>query len=91
MTAQEKAKELVDKVTATIWDSGNTVSKPMINAVAILAVDELLKIFDGLHKPEYTMFDIYEPKQYTIEDADEINGYMLQEYWEEVKYNIASL
>lgn len=43
MTAAEKARELIDKFTKTIWESGNTVSKPMIKQCALIAVDEIMK------------------------------------------------
>jgi len=39
MTPKKKAKKLVKKYTKTIWDSGNTVSKPMIKHCALIAVE----------------------------------------------------
>ena len=40
----EKAKELVDKYTQMIFESGNTVSKPMCKQCALICVDEILSI-----------------------------------------------
>lgn len=45
--------------------------------------ETIIKILDGLHKPEYTCFDIYEPKQFTISE-EVTDGYMLKQYFEEV-------
>lgn len=43
MTPREKAIQLVGKYTETIFDSGNTVSKPMVKQCALIAVDEILE------------------------------------------------
>lgn len=44
-----KAKELVDKITKTIWETGNTVSKPMIKEVALLTCDKILNEYNFTH------------------------------------------
>lgn len=43
MTPKEKAMRLVRLITETIFDSGNTVSKPMVKDVATLCVDEIIE------------------------------------------------
>ena len=48
-------------------------------------------MFTGLHKPEYVTFDIYEPKQYHMEEDTDYNGYAMSEYWEQVKVEINEL
>jgi len=40
MTPKEKAQDLVNKITDTIFESGNTVTKPMVKEIARLFVDE---------------------------------------------------
>lgn len=42
MTAGKKAFELVQKITDTIFDSGNTVNKPVVKLLAIILCDEIL-------------------------------------------------
>ncbi len=39
MTPKEKAEQLVDKFTQTIFESGNTVSKPMVKQCALVSID----------------------------------------------------
>jgi hypothetical protein len=94
MTPKEKATELVTKIAPFIdpYDVDQRINHDLLQSrakqCAVFAVDEILKIFDGLHKPEYSGFDIYEPKQYTINEPvnnDCIDGYELQEYFREVK------
>jgi len=43
MTSQEKAKELVDKYTQVIWDSGSVVTKPLCKECALIAVNEIIE------------------------------------------------
>ena len=42
MTPKEKASELVQKITDTIFDSGNTVSKPMVKDVALICAEQVI-------------------------------------------------
>lgn len=42
MTAKEKALDIVDKITTQIFDSGCTVSKPMVKQIALLCVNEVI-------------------------------------------------
>lgn len=41
MTPKEKAQELVDKFTSSLFDTGHRISKPMIKLCALIAVDEI--------------------------------------------------
>ncbi len=41
---QEKAKELIQKYTNSIFDSGYNLSKHMIKQCALIAVDEILNM-----------------------------------------------
>jgi hypothetical protein len=56
MTTEQKAKELVDKFTQTIWESGNTVSNPMILKVCIVCVNEIL---NEQVRPDYLTPEAY--------------------------------
>lgn len=83
MEAKAKAKELVEKITVKIFSSGCTVSKPMVRAIGIMMIDEILKELDGLHKPEYTTFRTYTGKQ--------MDGYELIDFYKSVKKQITKL
>lgn len=88
MTPEEKAKELVDKFTEA---AKNEIFKGWVyyhKKCALIAVEEVLAIFEGLHKPEYVSFDIYEPKKYHMDDTTDFNGYTMSEYYEAVKEEI---
>lgn len=94
MTAKEKAEELVHKVEHSIAVKFNISpyeTKIMGKDCAIVFVDEILRMFEGLDKPEYVTFDIYEPKQYHMEEDTDYNGYAMSEYWEQVKVEINEL
>lgn len=43
MTPKEKALDIVDRITTQIFDSGCTVSKPMVKQIALLCVNEVVK------------------------------------------------
>ncbi len=58
---------------------------------ALIAVNECIKMLEGLHKPEYVLFDIYGPKQYSMEGETDFNGYTMNEYFEQVKIEINKL
>ena len=78
MTPQEKAQELF-----------NTMGKKF----ALIAVYEVLKVFKGLHKPEYCGFDAIGERQYTYkgEHEDQMTGYDMADYYNEVKTEINNL
>ena len=103
MTPKEKAQHLVDKYANTsihfpyidsedgrclgtgymVWQSSKQC--------ALIAVDEILRIFKGLHDPEYVLFDINDPKQFHIEGETEFNGYTMSDYFNKVKAEIENL
>lgn len=43
MTPKDKSKELIDKFTKTIWESGEKVSKPMVIQCALIAAEEIIE------------------------------------------------
>lgn len=86
MTPKDKSLELFHKF-AKQWHASPDDCKKN----CIIAVDEIINLFKGLHKPEYVSFDIYEPKQYHNEEGTDFNGYTMSEYWEQVKSEISKL
>lgn len=82
MTAKDKAIELVNKMIAI------TLSGKKRNATT--CVDEVLKQFEGLHKPEYCAFDAIGERKFTFESEHEecMTGYDMVAYWEQVKEEI---
>lgn len=41
---EQQAQELIEKFTKVIWDSGNSVSKPMIVSVCIIYCNGILEV-----------------------------------------------
>ena len=76
MTPKEKAKSLLS----------NFKSKELSNIV----VDEIINNFEGLSKPEYTLFDSIGERKFTYDGEYEgaMSGYDMINYWEEVKKEI---
>lgn len=56
-------------------------------------LDEIIKNFEGLHKPEYCAFDAIGERKFTFESEypECMNGYEMVDYWEEVKTEIEKL
>jgi len=56
----------------------------------LFLVDEILKQFDGLHKPEYCAFDEIGERKITFESeyTNYMTGYDMIEYWKQVKIEI---
>jgi len=56
----------------------------------LFLVDEILKQFDGLHKPEYCAFDAIGERKFTFESEypNYMTGYDMIEYWKQVKIEI---
>jgi hypothetical protein len=95
-TPKEKANELVDKFRNEFkWVEKDHHVDLYRDArqCALIAVDEIKAIYEGMHKPEYASFDIYEPYNYTLEGHEGVgkNGYEMQDYWEQVKTEITNL
>lgn len=87
MNTSEKAIELVSKFDSCFLDS--FLSKKF----AIIIVDEILKNFEGLHKPEYCAFDAIGERKFAFESEypEHMTGYDMISYWEEVKVKIQEL
>lgn len=85
MTPEEKAHSMIVALKNILPRMHYDVLEEAAKQCAIICVDEILKMFDGLHKPEYVAFDVYEPKQYSMEGETDFNGYTMQAYWQEVK------
>lgn len=83
MTPEEKAQELLSK-----FERGGFAEEH-----ALSCVDEILKNFEGLHKPEYCFFDSIGGRKFTFdgEHSDGMTGYDMVEYWNEVKAYIEAL
>ena len=79
MTAKEKAKELVQKYHDMIWETGNTISKPMLKQCALICVDEIVKILMNLRGEFMDLKNISYSKTESLE------------YWQEVKQQIEKL
>lgn len=79
MNTKEKAKDLVNKFKSKL--------------VSIIVVNEILKNFEGLHKPEYCAFDAIGERKFTFESEyiEHMTGYDMIAYWEDVKIQIESL
>lgn len=46
MTPQEKADDLIDKITNSILDNGSWASKSIIKMIGVLIIDEILDSSD---------------------------------------------
>ena len=94
MTPKEKCDSLIDICHKVRYNDDGGYSHKMAKHSALVCVDEILKQFVGLHKPEYVAFDcIVKPRQFTFEGEYEthMTGYDMQSYWEEVKKEIEKL
>lgn len=103
MNTKDKAQELVDKfkdyvhgyVGSSMLTNHEYPEQILAQAkkVAIITVDEILKQFDGLHKPEYCAFDCIGERKFTFESEypEHMTGYDMVEYWENVKVQIEAL
>jgi hypothetical protein len=105
MTPKEKAEELIQKYLNTPINfpyidtqdgqcigAGYMTHKSAIQC-AIIAVDEILKQFNGLHKPEYCAFDAIGNRKFTFEgeSPEHMTGYDMVCYWETVKQELLKL
>jgi hypothetical protein len=64
MTPKERAKELHEKMFANCriaMAGAYLIFHGLAKKLAIIAVDEILPIYENMHKPEYASFDINEP------------------------------
>ena len=95
MTPKEKAKILImGFIDELPWTSMNERQCNSIGkCCAIIAVDEILKNFEGLNKPEYCAFDSVGERKFTFESEypEHMTGYDMIAYWEDVKSEIEKL
>lgn len=84
MTPKEKADEIMRNFTMIC---GNSF---FVKEMSIFCVDEILKNFEGLHKPEYCSFDAIGERKYTFDGEYEegMTGYDMISYWNEVRHRI---
>ena len=89
MTPKEKANQLFDD----FLDLMDIQHPPNAKYMAIRCVDEILKNFEGLHKPEYCAFDAIGERKFIFkgEYEEHMTGYDMVEYWQEVKKEIEKL
>jgi hypothetical protein len=93
MTPEQKALSLIEQYKNKIiyfpYLDTQDSSMKMESAIdcALTVVDETLKVFEGLYKPEYTLFDAIGERQYAFdsESSEGMNGYEMIEYYQEVK------
>jgi hypothetical protein len=78
---KKAADEMVDMFTKIIWESGNTVSKPMIIDVCIAHCKRVIEVLEMLRKPEYTTFVLkygeFDKKGNVVSNAELMDGYEL--------------
>ena len=79
--AREKAREIFNKFQDTIWNSECTISKPMLKAVSILHVNEIIS--------EYQK--ISDLKSIIIINDEEFTVVGLIIYWREVEIELNKL
>ena len=93
MTPKEKAEELFIKCYPIWYENGVLAKRKYAKEYAQIVVDEILKQFDGLHKPEYCAFDCIVERKFTFksEYPEHMTGYDMVEYWQEVKKEIQQL
>ena len=88
-TPKEKANDLIELFKKhQPFCADRTFRNNAAKQCALVCCDECIKMLEGLHKPEYILFDIYEPKQYFMEGEDYFNGYVMHTYLEQVKNEI---
>lgn len=95
MNTKEKAIELYNKFRNENSFRVCCVMTANIRAKkqALIAVNEIIKQFDGLHKPEYCAFDAIGDRKFTFESEypEHMTGYDMVAYWEDVKVQIEAL
>ena len=103
MTPLEKAIELIEKYKGLVYPyiGSSMLTNDPSDAVILtnakfcvgILIDEILKQFEGLHKPEYVSFDAIGERQFTFESEYEthMTGYDMVAYWEEVKSEIEKM
>jgi hypothetical protein len=99
MTPKEKAETLIDKMKSIVENSGLHATfdydcyKKAAVKCALIAIDEIVEILEGLNKPEYCAFDAIGERKFHFNGEYEthMTGYDMFEYWEQVKKEIEAL
>ena len=98
MTTIERTKYLLEKVNGAPisleeWKGLSDYSKIDLKRKCYVVIDEILLIFEGLHKPEYCAFDAIGERKYNYEGeyATHMTGYDMISYWKVVRLNIERL
>lgn len=97
MTPKEKAIELFENFHYQICsDNGigeNDSTLFCAKQCALIAVEEIMKNFEGLRKPEECAFDAIGERKFTFEGEYDnlMTGYDMVSYYEEVKTEIINL
>lgn len=94
MTPEEKSEDLINKMLFEIeYNCQPSLSTMVAKQCALIAVDEILEILEGLNKPEYAVFDAIEKRKYAFEGeyTDHMTGYDMVAYFQEVKQEIEKL
>ncbi len=89
MTPKEKAEELYK----TMYVQHSNIYPSTAKQCALLTVNYMKSIFDGLHKPEYCAFDCIGERRFTFEGEhpDHMTGLDMMEYLEEVEQELKKL
>ena len=100
MTPKEKAQELTDKFKCYVHGyigssmlSNHEYPDQIVSQAknaSLIVVNEIINMFDRLHKPEYCSFDSIGERGFTYEGecTDRMTGYDMADYWEEVKLEL---
>lgn len=98
MTPKEKALTLCQSFGQTSlndeeFNEGFTLPKHIAKKCAIIAVNEIINIFQKMHKPEYASFDCIGGRELTFQSEFPycLNGYEMIAYYEQVKTEIEKL
>lgn len=89
MTTKEKAEDLCKMMYA----AHSNIYPSTAKKCALIAVDEIIKNFEGLHKPEYCAFDAIGERKFTMEGEypEHMTGYDMLAYWKDVKVQIEAI
>jgi len=96
MTPKEKAENLIKAHLTAIAEEtmdSDGIIKYNAKQCALVSVDEIIKNFDGLHKPEYCAFDGIGERKFTFEGEykEHMTGYDMVAYWEQVKAELKAM
>jgi len=95
MTPKEKAWDLLCKmnnanITEKIWSDASPYAKKDLKRKCFIVIDEVLRLFKDLYKPENCAFDCIGGRKFTFDAEYEthMTGYDMAAYYEEVKKEI---